>query len=140
MGLNNNKKFKSKKTYIIHFIIYIIGITFGIWILFFLINLTEQEVIDIFLSQELIGSAKQRGAQALQRFIIYNFGKRGLLLIMSLIVIGIFYEMLKEFAEYLRFIKKTKLFKQGLVNNLDDDFPRQNVFKFIYRKIVKEKS
>lgn len=140
MGINNKKKFKSNKTYITYCVIYIIGVSLISWVLIRLINSTEQELIVRYSKQELIGGAKQRSAQALQSLLVNKLGKSGLVAIPIIGLFFLIYEMLKEFAEYLRFIKKSKLFKQGLVNNLDDDFPRQNVFKFLYRKIVKEKS
>lgn len=130
MGLKNeNKKFKSNSTYITHFVIYIIGISLAVWVLFRLTNSTEQELINRYFEQELIGGASQRGAQVLQRILINNFGKFGLVAIPLIGVIGLLNVLFKELFDYFRFLNKSKLFKQGLVNNLDDDYESVSIFE-----------
>ena len=126
-----NKKFKSNSTYIVRFAIYIIGIIAFSWVLIRLFNATEQELVQRYSEQELIGGASQRGSKALQRFLINKFGKEGLIAIPLLVIIGVVYELLKELSEYFRFLKKSKLFRQGIVNNLDDDYESVSIFKRI---------
>jgi nitric oxide reductase large subunit len=106
-----NKKFKSNSTYITHFVIYIIGISLAVWVLFRLTNSTEQELINRYSEQELIGGASQRGAQALQRMLINKFGKFGLVAIPLIGIIGLLNVLLKELFEFSRFLKKSKLFR-----------------------------
>ena len=140
MGLKKeNKKFKSNSTYITHFVIYIIGISLAVWVLFRLTNSTEQELINRYSEQELIGGASQRGAQALQRMLINKFGKFGLVAIPLIGVIGLLNVLLKELFEYSRFLKKSKLFRRGLINNLDDDYESISIFKRV-RNLFDSKS
>lgn len=129
--IKGNNKFKSKSTYIIHFVIYVVGIYAFVWILFRLINLTEQELIIRYAEQELIGGASQRGAQTIQRFLVDKFGKEGLIAALILLIIGVFYELLKEIFEYFRFKKKNQLYKQGLTDNLNDDYQPKGVIRTI---------
>ena len=114
-------KFKSSSIYITRLIVYVIGVFAFSWLLFRLLNSTEQELINRYSDQELIGGASQRGSKSLQRFLVNRFGKEGLIAIPLLVLIGVVYELFKEFAEYNRYLRKSKLFKRGLVSNMDDD-------------------
>ena len=79
------------------------------WLLYRLINSTEHELIQRYSEQELIGELSQRGAKSLQRFLINKFGKEGLIAVPLLVIIGVVYELLKEFGEYNRYLRKSKL-------------------------------
>jgi hypothetical protein len=140
MGIRKGyKKFKSNSTYITRFAIYIIGVIAFSWVLIRLVNATEQELIQRYSEQELIGGASQRGAKALQRFLINKFGKEGLVAVPLLVIIGVVYELFKELSEYSRFVKKSRLFRRGIVNNLDDDYETVSIFKRL-RNIFDSKS
>ncbi|MFW5983572.1 MAG: hypothetical protein ACOCQ4_03665 [bacterium] len=139
MVKKENIKFKSNSTYITRLIIYIIGIAVFGWLLYRLINSTEHELIQRYSEQELIGGASQKGAKSLQRFLINKFGKEGLIAVPLLVIIGVVYELLKEFGEYNRYLRKSKLFRRGLVSNLDDDYEPVSIFKRV-RNIFGSKS
>lgn len=134
------KKFKPNSIYMYHLLIYIVGFILSLYTFIRFINSTEQELVDIFLRQELTGSAKQRGAQAIERIIVYYLGKEGIVAVPFIGVIVLLNKFIKELLEYLRFLKKNKLFRQGLVNNLDNDYiptpflkRLKNIFKAKYK-------
>ncbi len=106
----------------------------SIWFFWQIYGSGEQELIDRFGDQELIGSSNQRGAQAIQMLIVNTWGKAGMVGFAGLFVWGAIHYLIKEIKEFKRFLKKDKLYNQGLVFDLYDDYKRpfiiQSVKKF----------
>lgn len=136
MVTEERKVFKENHVYYINIIIKIIGIIAAIWLIIWLQCKSQQEIIELFSEQKLIGTGRQRGSRALQSFLVNKWGKTGIL---SIPIIG-FILLLKSTAniifEYIRYINKMKLYKRGLVNNLDDDYQSVNLFISIKNIIV----
>jgi hypothetical protein len=125
------KKFKSKKQYYIHLLFDLIGLSIAIWLISWIITTNEQELISYFSNQELSGSSSQRGAQIIEQILAEKWGKTGLISIPLLVSCGILYELIREIREYIRYINKEKLYKAGLVDNLDDDIRQKSIIKSI---------
>lgn len=122
------KYFKSNYEYIKGFIItliFFIGVT---WILIDGLLSTEEELKELFGNQKLIGDASQRGAQIIEMILINRFGKIGLMLVPILGLLGITHILVKDAREYKRFRKRTKLFKEGYVKDMIDDYVPRNIF------------
>ena len=128
MGIEKNRKnFKSKSTYLIHFINYTIWLAGGLWFLLWGLSASEKELLEMFSDQELTGSSSQRGAQVIEAFLVSKWGKPGLLSIPILVVLGILYYFYKDIFEYIRFLRKDKLYRKGLVDNLYDDYQSRTI-------------
>jgi hypothetical protein len=125
------RNFKRKSQYFSHFILYLIWLSGGIWILVWGLKTPERELIDFFSNQELSGSSSQRGAQIIEQILANKFGKLGLLSVPVFGILGILYLFIKDLKEYMRYIHKNKLFKAGLVDNLDDDIRQKSIIKSI---------
>ncbi|MBR8534213.1 hypothetical protein KDU71_01460 [Carboxylicivirga sediminis] len=82
--------------------------------------MTEEEVYERFANQELIGSSNQRFAQQIQMFLASNWGKRGLVIGMSLISFVIINEVYSMTFTLVRYRRKLKLYKKGIVTDLND--------------------
>ncbi|MFW6247398.1 MAG: hypothetical protein ACOC22_04495 [bacterium] len=131
MGLKTGKHFKTKSQYHTYFFLNLVGFAGTIWMFFWMINSSEQELINIFSNQELSGSSGQKGAQAFEQFLVNKWGKEGLLAVPIVGIIGILYISYKEIFEYIRFLRKDKLFRQGLVDNMYDDYQPKGVIRTI---------
>ncbi len=92
---------------------------------------SEQELVQRFGDQELIGSSNQRGAQAIQMLIVNNFGKEGVVFSALLFLLGALHYLIKEIKEFKRFLKKDKLYNQGLVFDLYDDYKRPSIIQSV---------
>lgn len=109
------------------------------WTLEDVANMTESEVRGNWLYQELSGDAKGRGAQGIQMLLVYYFGKNGIMFVLVLSVLGFTYHMIKEIREFKRYIKKDRLFRMGLVNDLYDDYKPKSLREHIILLFRKEK-
>jgi hypothetical protein len=134
MGIIKTKKekyFKERSTYYTHFFIYTGWLVLVCWTFNFFFGFTENEISKSFINQELIGSSSQRMSGAIQEILARKFGKKGILgLTFVGILIGI-YAFYKDIFEFRRFLKKEKLFKQGLVDNMYDDYKPRSIFQLI---------
>ncbi len=92
---------------------------------------SEADLIKEFGDQKLIGSSGQRGAQAIQMFVVNNFGKSGMIGMAIIFVIGSVYFLIKKIKEFKRFLKKDKLYNQGLVFDLYDDYKRPSIIQSV---------
>jgi hypothetical protein len=131
MKLGKGNNFKWKSAYyrnLIGLSVFVIAFT---WLFVNTIMLTEEQIFDLFMNRGLIGRARQRMAIGIEKFIVRNWGKNGLVITNMVITAGAYYIFLKEFFEFRRFLKKEKLFKQGLVDNMYDDHKPQSIFQLI---------
>ncbi len=85
----------------------------------------------MFGEQELIGGSNQRGAQAIQMLIVNTWGKAGMIGFAGLFIWGAIHYLIKEIKEFKRFLKKDKLYNQGLVFDLYDDYKPTPMLKRI---------
>jgi len=125
------KVFKRKSNYIYDLLFRLGVLSLTIWWFSWLNGYAEQELLEIFGEQDLIGSSGQRGAQVIQMLIVNKLGKLGMTSLATVFVIGALLLFINEFREFIRFLKKDKLYKQGLVNNLEDDYVPVSFFQAI---------
>jgi hypothetical protein len=131
MKLGKGNNFKWKSTYYSNLVIMTIFVIAGTWLVFRTFMHSEQEIIDLYMSRDFIGRARQKMAIGIQKFIVSNWGKQGLEITYGTIAFGAYYLFIKEFFEFRRFLKKEKLFKQGLVDNMYDDHKPRSIFQII---------
>lgn len=137
--MKKKRVFKRKSTYF-YLLIFRLGvIALTVWWFSWVSGFREEELIKIFGYQDLIGSSGQRGSQAIQMLIVNIWGKKGIVVLASIFVLGALYYLIKEIREFRRFLRKDRLYKQGLVNNLYDDNPPPGFFKLIYLLFTRKK-
>jgi hypothetical protein len=131
MLIDKRRIFKLKSKYYEYLILRFLILGVFSWLFVKTIMYSEIELYGMFANQKLIGIAKQRGAILLEKFIVRNWGKQGMVIAAGLILSGALYFFFKEFFEFRRFLKKEKLFKQGLVDNMYDDYKPRSIFQLI---------
>lgn len=136
--LQKKKLFKQKKDYCYSLMLKTLAFFVTIWLFEWIFFSSEQFLLDHFGSQELIGSSGQREAQVLEMLVVNNFGKSGMVIMTGVLVLGTLYYLIKEFREFKRFLKRDKLYKQGLVNNFEDNYMPVTLFQAI-RNLFKPK-
>ena len=105
------------------------------WFLFFnylVINfylMSSVEFQEFFSNWSVTGSAEQKRAGALIVFTYKYFGRNGILTLTTIMVLLVDLETIGDFLKFVRYHRKNRLYKRGLVTNLDDDyeFPRLSV-------------
>lgn len=127
----SKKVFKRKPVYIYWLVFRLFVVALTLWWWFWINSYTEKELVNIFGKQELIGGSGQRGAQVIQMFIVNNFGRPGMVVLASIFVLGALYYFIKELYEFKRFLRKDKLYNQGLVNNLEDDYEPKSIIQLL---------
>lgn len=115
---------------------------------FFLINyidiytyfMSPLEFHDFFSNWSVTGSAAQKRAGALIIFTYKYFGRNGILVLGTTMTLIVDLETIGSFLKLVRYHRKNRLYKRGLVTNLDDDyeFPRLSVL--IKNLFTKDKS
>jgi len=130
--------FKNKTTYFINLTILATILSLSIWLFIQTLFFTEAEIIEMFAEQDLIGASSQRGAQSIEMFVAKFFGKIGFLVISGLAILAFTYLFSKELQALIRFLRKGKLFKDGDVNNMYDDYVPSSFLQFI-RNLFKHK-
>jgi hypothetical protein len=122
--IKKKRKFKEPTIYYRNFIaLSFLGFVF-IYSLIYTVLTPENELKDMFLNRDLIGNSRQRLSIVLEQFVLRNFGKKGFVILSSVLTSFFLDYAFKEINEFLRFKKKNKLYVSGLVDNLDDDLPR----------------
>ncbi len=86
------------------------------------------------MDRELIGRSGQRGAIALQQFVISNFGKTGFLIFIGLCEFVVLSELLPRISTYRRFKKREREIREGL--RAPDDYVDDYVRVPLWKKIV----
>jgi hypothetical protein len=136
MKLSKNKYFRANTEYYFRMIVFAFAITGSMFLFFWLLSTNEEDLVDIFGQQESSGNSSHRGVQAIEMILVKCFGKFGVVTIPILAIIEFSYFLIKEVFEFSRFLKKDKLYKQGLVNNLEDDYIPVSFFQAI-RNVLK---
>lgn len=115
------KRFKEPSSYYKNFILYILFMGFMLWIGIHLgFFSTEEEIYNHTLNRKLIGDAHQRFAISIEKFLVQNYGKVGIMLVPILGFLSGLYFLGKEVAEYIRYKRKCKLYHEGIIKNIYD--------------------
>lgn len=91
--------------------------------------LTSAEFHYKFSNWVVSGSAEMKRADALIIFTYKYFGRNGILALGTGMLLIVDLETIGSFLKLVRYHRKNRLYKRGLVTNLDDDyeFPRLSV-------------
>ena len=90
-----NKRFKSKKEQLFELSFYGLLLVGELYVLIGVLSQNESDLIEQWGEQQLVGSSGQRSAQAIEMFVINNFGKVGFL-VFSLIIDAFFSKALSK--------------------------------------------
>ena len=125
------KRFKSKREQLFELLF------FGLFCLGFLYAIisialrSEEDLFAFIMDQQLIGGSGQRGAIALQQFVISNFGKTGFLILFIVCELLLLSELLPRISAYRRFKKREREIREGLraLDDYVDDYVRVPLWK-----------
>lgn len=125
------KRFKSKREQLFELLFLSIMCLFGLYIIIDTIVSSEEKLITSIMDWELIGRSGQRGAIALQQFVISNFGKKGFLIFVALLEFVVLSELLPRISTYRRFKKREREIREGLraPDDYVDDYVRVPLWK-----------
>ena len=125
------KRFKSKREQLFELLFLSIMCLFGLYIIIDTIVSSEEKLITSIMDRELIGGSGQRGAIALQQFVISNFGKKGFLIFVALLEFVVLSELLPRISTYRRFKKREREIREGLraPDDYVDDYVRVPLWK-----------
>ncbi len=132
------KNFKHPRAYWCEIVIGVVFLTLFIDTTIWGLNKTEAELIEMFGNQELRGGAKQIRAIVIERFLANKWGKTGIMAVPVIGILGSIYFLYKEIFAYVRYIKKSRLFKLGLVSDLYDDYQPTPILKRIKNLFTKK--
>ena len=80
MEIEKIHRFKSRKEQLFELLLFGAGSLLGLYLVIDIIISSEEILTSFIMDRQLIGDGGQRGAIALQQFIISNFGKKGFLI------------------------------------------------------------
>ena len=129
-----NKRFKSKREQLFELLLFSTMCLFGLYFIIDTIVRSEEELITTIMDWELIGGSGQRGAIALQQFVISNFGKKGFLIFGALLEFVVLSELLPRISTYRRFKKREREIREGL--RAPDDYVDDYVRVPLWRKVA----
>ncbi len=128
------KRFKSQKEQLFELLLFSTMCLFGLYIIIDTIVSSEENLIASIMNWQLIGRSGQRGAIALQQFVISNFGKKGFLIFITLCEFVVLSELLPRISTYRRFKKREREIREGL--RAPDDYVDDYVRVPLWRKIA----
>ena len=125
------KRFKSKREQLFELLCF--GL-FCLGCLYAIISIalrSEEDLFAFIMDQQLIGGSGQRGAIALQQFVISNFGKTGFLILFIVCELLLLSELLPRISAYRRFKKREREIREGLraLDDYVDDYVRVPLWK-----------
>ena len=125
------KRFKSKREQLFELLFF--GL-FCLGCLYAIISIalrSEEDLFAFIMDQQLIGGSGQRGAIALQQFVISNFGKTGFLILFIVCELLLLSELLPRISAYRRFKKREREIREGLraLDDYVDDYVRVPLWK-----------
>lgn len=114
---------------------------FGLYIIIDTIVSSEEELIASIMDRELIGGSGQRGAIALQQFVVSNFGKKGFLIFIGLCELLMLSELLPRISAYRRFKEREREIREGLraPDDYVDDYERAPLWRKIVNLFTKKR-
>ncbi|MBO7477113.1 MAG: hypothetical protein J6U04_04175 [Salinivirgaceae bacterium] len=128
------KKFKPKTFYYSEFVAFIFFLSVCVFCIIDTIVTPEQEFIDFFLNQDLIGGAHQRRNILIEKFIVSHWGKTGMQVTLVIITLLIINELSEAIGAYRRLLFREKLIREGL--RAPDDYVDDYVRVPLWKKIV----
>lgn len=127
--MSMKKNFKQPKEYWFSIFCFVSLVAAAIWFFYLFSGVSEERIVEIFGNQKLTGSSSHRGVIGIERFLANRFGKAGIMAVpVVAMLIGIV-KLRKEILEYVRYARKNRLYKQGLVSDLYDDYKPLPFFK-----------
>ena len=129
-----SKKFKAKSDYCRTFIFLFLFLTIGVFTSISITVTPEQKIVDIIMNQEVVGTVRHTRNVAIGKFIVSNFGKTGVLIFISIVMVGLANELYETISEYRRMIFREKLIREGL--RAPDDYVDDYVRVPLWKKIV----
>ncbi len=125
------KNFKHLGAYYSEILIVTIFLFSMIWLFFSLRNETQQDIVERIVNQELIGGSRQMQAIVIKRLLVNTWGKAGIMAVPVIGILGSSCFLYKEVFAYIRYIRKSRLYKKGLVFDLYDDYKPTPMLKRI---------
>lgn len=136
--MEKKNKFESKSSIIGGIILYGLFTLIGMIIVVYLVSLTEKEftnVIDHYVSNGKGATIKTR---SVINFIYTYLGRIGCIIFLFIGDLLLFYTLFVEICTLRRYLHKEKLFKRGIVSNMDDDYKPQGLFKSLRNLFSKD--
>lgn len=134
MNSEKVKRFKSKTSYYWMFGFYLfVFVIVSVCLSDFFMK-SEQEYVSHIINRKLIGSGRHVGNIAIQKFIVGNFGAKGMLTFFLLVGVLYFNELCETIKEYRRMLFREKQIREGL--RAPDDYVDDYVKVPLWRKIA----
>lgn len=136
--MEKKSKFESKSSIIGGIILYGLFTLIGMIIIAYLVTLTEKgftNVIDHYVSNGKGATIKTR---SIINFIYTYLGRIGCIVFLFVGDLLLIYTLFVEICTLRRYLYKEKLFKKGIVSNMDDDFKPQSLFKLLINLLSKD--
>ena len=134
MEIEKIHRFKSRKEQLFELLLFGAGSLLGLYLVIDIIISSEEILTSFIMDRQLIGDGGQRGAIALQQFIISNFGKKGFLIFFIMCEILVLSKLLPTISTYRRFKKREREIREGL--RAPDDYVDDYVRVPLWRKIA----
>ena len=134
MKSSKSKKFKAKSDYYRNFIFIFLFLIIGVFTSTSIIVTPEQKIVDIIMNQEVVGTIRHTRNVAIGKFIASSFGKTGVLIFISIVMVGLANELYETISEYRRMLFREKLIREGLC--APDDYVDDYVRVPLWRKIA----
>ena len=141
METKNKHRFKSKREQLFELLFFCL---FCLGCLYEIIRIalrSEEDLFAFIMDRQLIGGSGQRGAIALQQFVISNFGKTGFLILFIVCELLFLSELLPKISAYRRFKKREREIREGLraPDDYVDDYVRIPLWKKVANLFTKKR-
>lgn len=136
--MENKNKFDSKASIIGGMFLYGIFTLIGVLTFFYLLFLDNTEFTLVIEKYVDSGKGATLKTTAIVNFIYTFLGKEGCLIFLFLGCLLLLSVTIKDVKTLFRYLHKEKLFKMGLVNNMDDDYKPHSLFKSLKNLFNKE--
>ena len=119
--MNNKNKFGTKSSMIGGIIFYGIFTFIGIILLLYLLSLDNAVLMEVLKKYIDSGKGATIKTTAIIAFIYTFLGSTGCIIFLCIGILLLMYSTIEEINTLRRYLRKEKLFKQGLVSDMDDD-------------------
>lgn len=137
--MENKNKFESKISIIGGIIFYGVFTLVGISTFFYLLSLSGNEFTEVIKKYAASGKGATIKTTAIVNLIYTFFGRSGCIVFLILGDLLILCTLLKEISTLRRYLHKERLFKMGLVSNMDDDDKPLGIVKRVKQLFKKSK-
>ena len=138
--MGTKKKFESKADIIWGIIIFGIIALGGLWYNIFLCMMNTDEFDSFFKERVLSGTGTNLRSSGLLSVFYSNFGRMGCLLFLFFCNAMVFCQSFEYLNTLRRYLRKEKLYKMGLVSDMDDDEKPKGLIGSIRQLFCKSKS